>query len=129
MGVLPANLQRDLTPATPSTDRTSPLTRVVSPSNGAAVRGPVVTIAGTATDVGGTVAGVEISLDGGKSWHPAEGTDRWSYQWQVPAGAGTTTILTRGSDDTVNVETPGKGVTVRYGQQITQASAPATRRH
>jgi hypothetical protein len=34
----------------------------------------------------------------------------------VPAGSGTATILTRGSDDTVNVEAPGKGVTVRYAQ-------------
>jgi hypothetical protein len=115
MGVQPANLQRDLVPATKSTDGEGPLTRIVTPANGTLVRGPVVTISGTATDVGGTVAGVEISVDGGKRWHPAEGTDRWSYAWQVPEGSGTATILTRGSDDSVNVETPGKGITVRYG--------------
>jgi hypothetical protein len=116
MGVQPANPQRDLVPATQSTDKTAPLTRIVSPANGTTVNGAVVTVTGTATDVGGTVAGVEISVDGGKTWHPADGTDRWSYEWPVPAGSGTATILTRGSDDTVNVEAPGKGVTVRYAQ-------------
>jgi hypothetical protein len=121
MGVQPANLQRDLVPATQSTDKTAPLTRIVSPPGGALVSG-VVTVTGTTTDVGGTVSGVEISVDGGKTWHPATGTDRWSYQWQVPPGSGTATILTRGSDDTVNVETPGKGVTVRYGRETTVSS-------
>jgi hypothetical protein len=117
MGVQPANLQRDLVPATQSTDKTSPVTKIASPANGALVNVGRVTITGTATDVGGVVSGVEISVDGGKTWHPANGTDRWSYEWQVPAaGSGTVTILTRGSDDTVNVETPGKGITVRYGQ-------------
>jgi hypothetical protein len=115
MGVQPANLQRDLVPATQSTDESAPQTRILSPANGSAVTTRVVTISGTATDTGGSVAGVEISVDGGKRWHPAEGTTKWSYTWQVPDGTGTATILTRGSDDTVNVETPGKGVTVRYG--------------
>jgi hypothetical protein len=119
MGVQPANLQHDLVPALPSTDKTAPVTRVVSPAGGTLVSGSAVTITGTATDLGGTVSGVELSLDGGKTWHPATGTERWSYDWKVPSGSGTVTILTRGSDDTVNVETPGKGVTVRYGREST----------
>ena len=125
MGVQPGNLQRDLVPVTQSTDRTAPLTRIVSPASGSLVNEGVVTISGTSTDVGGTVAGVEISVDGGRSWHPANGTDRWSYDWQVPAGSGTVTILTRGSDDTVNVETPNKGATLRYGKEPTPGSAAA----
>lgn len=126
MDVQPANLQRDLVPATRSTDKRAPVSKIVSPSSGALVSN-VVTISGTATDVGGTVSGVEISVDGGKTWHPANGTDRWSYDWQVPFGSGTVTILTRASDDTVNVETPSKGVTVRYQRERTGSSASAVR--
>ena len=44
------------------------------------------------------------------------GTDQWSYEWQVPDGSGTTTILSRASDDSVNLETPGEDVTVTYGR-------------
>ena len=40
------------------------------------------TISGTATDAGGgRVAGVEVSTDGGQTWHPAAGTATWSYTW------------------------------------------------
>src|SRR5688572_17610044 len=71
MGVQPANLQKDLVPATQSTDKTSPSTKIVSPANGALVSVGKVTVTGTATDVGGVVSGVEISVDSGKTWHPA----------------------------------------------------------
>ncbi|MGE3176241.1 MAG: N,N-dimethylformamidase beta subunit family domain-containing protein [Vicinamibacterales bacterium] len=119
MGIQPSNLQKDLVPATRSTDRRAPVTKIVSPAPNAVVQGPVVTISGTATDVGGLVAGIEISTDNGATWHPAEGTDKWTYAWTVPAGSGSATILTRGSDDTVNIEVPGKGVTVQYGARPT----------
>ena len=36
-------------------------------------QGSLVTVEGTASDTGGRVAGVEVSLDSGVSWHPAEG--------------------------------------------------------
>lgn len=117
MGVQPANRQSELLPATASTDKTAPLTRIVAPKAGALTAGAVVSIAGTATDAGGgQVCMVEVSTDGGKSWKRAEGTDQWRYEWQVPQGAGKTTILTRGVDDSVNVETPGKGLPISYGQ-------------
>jgi hypothetical protein len=122
MGVQPANLQPDLVPATASTDKASPLTKITSPAPGAVVSGPLASIKGTATDSGGgLVASVEVSVDGGKTWHRAEGTERWSYEWSVPPGSGTVTIMTRGSDDTVNVETPKAGITVRYGTVTTSA--------
>ena len=39
-----------------------------------------VTLTGTATDAGGgVVAGVEVSTDGGTTWHPATGTTSWTY--------------------------------------------------
>ena len=116
MGVQPANLQADLVRATASSDATAPQSTVVSPDDGAAVAGGLVTVTGTATDRGGVVAGIEVSVDDGATWHPATGTDQWSYEWQVPDGSGTTTILSRASDDSVNLETPGEDVTVTYGR-------------
>jgi hypothetical protein len=122
MGVQPANLQRDLVPATASMDKTAPLTKITWPAQGAAVSGPVASIKGIATDTGGgVVASVEVSVDGGKTWHRAEGTDHWSYDWPVPAGSGTVTIMSRASDDTVNVETGKAAVNVRYGTTATSA--------
>jgi hypothetical protein len=125
MGIQPANLQGDLVPATASTDRRAPLSRITSPT-GAVAPGTTVTITGTATDAEGVVAGVEISLDGGRRWHPAVGTDRWRYEWQVPAGTGTAVLMTRASDDSVNVEVPKTRVTITYGRP-TGGGPPASR--
>ena len=68
-------------------------------------------VSGTASDAGGRVGGIEISVDAGATWHPAEGREIWTYAW-VPVGTGSTTILTRAVDDTGNLESPGPGVFV-----------------
>ena len=112
MGVQPGSLQPGLTPATPSSDRTAPTSRIVQPAAGATVQvGTTVTLAGTATDSGGVVGGVEVSLDGGTTWHRADGRDSWSYTW-TPTQTGTVTIRSRAVDDSGNLETPGPGITV-----------------
>ncbi len=56
-----------------STDTTPPTSTITSPAAGANLQdGTTVTITGTATDTGGgVVAGVEVSTDGGTTWHPA----------------------------------------------------------
>ena len=65
MGVQPATLMSGLTAATASTDTTAPTSTITSPAQGANLsNGSAVTISGTATDVGGVVAGVEVSTDG-----------------------------------------------------------------
>ena len=110
MGIQPATLQADLVKATQSTDKIAPVTKVTAPVPGTALAAGPLTLSGTATDAGGTVAMVEVSLDGGKTWKRASGTDKWTYEWQVPAGMSTARILTRAIDDSVNVERPGKGV-------------------
>jgi hypothetical protein len=115
MGVQPAKLQSDLVRAIASTDETAPQSTVLSPDAGARVPSGLTTVTGRATDRGGVVAGVEVSVDGGTSWHRAEGTDQWSYEWEVPADSGMTTILSRASDDSVNLESAEGGVTVSYG--------------
>ena len=117
MGVQPASLEPDLVPAAPSTDKTAPFSKIASPADGTTVAGGTVTIAGTASDAGGgVVAAVEVSVDGGKTWHPATGTGQWTYRWAVPEGSGLGTILSRASDDSVNVEAPNKGITVSHGR-------------
>ena len=70
---------------------------------------------GTASDVGGVVAGVEVSTDGGNTWHPATSqvgatTVNWTYTFQA-GPPGTTTIKSRAVDDSVNLGVPGAGVT------------------
>ena len=121
IGIQAASLQPDLAAPARSTDRSGPLSRIAFPTGGVSVTGTV-TITGTATDAGGTVGGVEISVDGGRTWHPAHGTDRWTYSWQVPAGSGTATLMTRATDDSINVETPGRGINVKYGLERTNNS-------
>src|SRR5262249_30596740 len=69
-------------------------------------------ITGTATDAGGgVVSAVEVSADGGTTWHPAIGTTNWTYSWAVPQ-AGSATIRSRAADDSGNLETPGPGNTI-----------------
>src|SRR5262249_49060351 len=60
---------------------------------------------------GGVVAGVEVSVDDGTTWHPAQGRDKWSYTWK-PDIEGTTTIRARAIDDSGNIQTVADHVTV-----------------
>ena len=112
MGVQPATLQASLVLAQASTDHTSPTTVITSPTGGTNVnQGQTVTITGTAADVGGRVAGVEVSTDGGPTWHPATGTTNWSYTW-FASGAGTHVIQARATDDSVNLQSSPATLTV-----------------
>ena len=119
MGAQPATLDPGLTQAIALTDTTSPTSTITSPSARATFsNGATVTITGTATDTGGgVVAGVEVSTDGGSTWHPvttmsAAATNvTWSYTWSA-AGSGLVTIESRATDDSGNTEKPGPGVNV-----------------
>src|SRR5262249_41255678 len=114
----PANLQRDLKPAEPSQDRTAPISRITAPSSGDIVSN-VVKIAGTAADDEGVVASVEVSTDGGATWHPAMGTSNWTYEWHPQADLTSATILSRATDDSNNTEVPGAGARV-HGPRSTE---------
>ncbi len=112
MGVQPATLMTGLVAAAKSTDTTAPVSTITSGLNGQTLAdGSSVTISGTATDAGGVVAGVEVSTDGGTTWHPATGTTSWSYTWTVH-GSPTVTVKTRATDDSGNTEVPGSGAAV-----------------
>lgn len=115
MGVQPATLQAGLVSASASTDTAPPLSAITSPVPGATVStGTEVTIAGTASDADGRVGGIEVSVDGGVTWHPAVGRESWSYAW-TPGDSGTVTVRSRAVDDSGNLESPRTGVLVHVG--------------
>ncbi len=119
MGAQPATLTLRSGGGTASSDTTPPTSTITSPAAGANLNdGAQVTVSGTATDAGGgVVAGVEISTDGGTTWHLATvtGADaqtvNWTYSWNVH-GVPTTKIETRATDDSGNLETPSDAETV-----------------
>jgi hypothetical protein len=136
MGAQPATLQPDLVPGGASGDSTAPTSTMSSPSAGANLQdGSKITISGTATDSGGgVVAGVEVSTDGGSTWHPAaiSGADAtsvsWTYSW-IAHGSPTSTVESRAVDDSGNLETPSDAVTVNvacpcsiWGPNVTPAT-------
>jgi len=102
-GAQPITLESGLVAATKSTDTTGPTATITSPAAGSAqANGSNVTVSGTASDTGGgVVAGVEVSLDGGSSWHAATGTTSWSYTY-VQHGLGSTPVQVRAMDDSAN---------------------------
>ncbi len=110
MGVQPATLQSGLVPATPSSDTVPPSSTITSPAPGTTVTaGSQVTVSGTAQDFGGgVVGGVEISVDGGTTWHPAVGRENWSYVFTA-ANSGTLNVLSRAVDDSGNLEVVSPG--------------------
>src|SRR5262245_7699028 len=104
MNAQPATPQPGLVKATASTDRTAPISRI-DPGGARAIAGGMWEVSGTAVDTGGgVVGGVEVSVDGGATWHPAEGTTRWSYRWTAAPNA-TPAIRARAADDSGNIET------------------------
>lgn len=107
MDAQPQTLMDELTPANASSDDIAPTTSITSPSEGAEVtHGTRVTVTGTAADVGGVVAGVEVSTDDGRTWFPAEGTTSWTYSY-VQQGGATPTIRARAIDDSANFSNEG----------------------
>jgi hypothetical protein len=127
MGVQPNTLQPGLAAATASTDTTAPTSAVSAPTAGGSIPpGSVVTVSGTASDTGGRVGGVEVSVDGGTTWHPASGRGSWTYSWTAPSTSVTVTIKSRAVDDSGNLELPGAGVTVNVGSGSGSDTTPPT---
>ena len=102
MRAQPTTLQPGLVTATASSDTTGPTVSITSPAaNSAVPNGNSVKLTGTSSDTGGLVAGVEVSTDGGASWHPATGTTAWSYTY-IQHGTGAVPVKVRGIDDSAN---------------------------
>ncbi|WP_207211750.1 DUF4082 domain-containing protein [Promicromonospora panici] len=114
MGIQPDTLASGITPATRTTDAIGPITTIQSPAaQQSFAGGSTVTVTGTAIDAGGRVAAVEVSLDDGKTWHPAEGRTSWRYTGQV-FGSGAAGIRARAVDDSANI-----GTAASVGVQVT----------
>jgi N,N-dimethylformamidase beta subunit-like, C-terminal/Domain of unknown function (DUF4082)/Bacterial Ig-like domain/Bacterial Ig domain len=116
LGAQPATRQGDLTAATASTDTVGPSTSITTPAADTRVPPGTSQISGTATDAGGgRVGGVEVSVDGGSTWHPATGRESWRYTW-APSVSGPVTLLSRAADDSANLG-PETAVTVSVGNR------------
>lgn len=124
MNIQPGSLAPGLVAATASNDALRPTSTITSPTPGTVLQvGVPVTINGTANDTGGgIVAAVEVSTDGGLTWHRATGRTSWSYSW-TPSATGAVSLRTRAVDDSVNVEVPtaGVAVTVSSGNSLVAA--------
>lgn len=108
MQALPTTLMSGLHMPTPSTDTQAPTVTITSPANNTTIaNGTQVTVTGTAADNGGgVVAVVEVSVDGGSTWHRATGTTSWSYTGTLHGAGSVQEIQVRATDDSANTSTP-----------------------
>ena len=131
MGVQPQTLQASLVIASQSTDRTPPTSTISAVSSNSIVEGQTVTVTGTATDTGGgVIGGVQVSTDGGATWHPASGLAgstamNWSYSFVAPT-PGAHVIQSRAVDDSVNIEMPSPGTSYTVSSSPTLSLFNAT---
>jgi hypothetical protein len=128
MGAQPLTLTTGLVTGAGHTDTTPPTATITTPAAGSTIaNGSSVTVSGTASDVGGIVAGVEVSSDGGQTWHMATGTTSWTYTY-VQSGIGTATFQVRAVDDSANYAATPVSATydVSGPYSIFGAAAPKT---
>jgi len=130
MGAQPRTFQPGLVAETATLDTIAPTASIASSGTGTSPAvGTAVTATGTATDAGGgAVAGVEVSVDGGISWHPAAGRGQWTYTW-VPTTLGPVTVQARAVDDSANLgaSTSAPGWTVAARQCPCSLWDPSTK--
>src|SRR5262249_10214256 len=117
-----------LVATTASNDTTAPASTITAPSAGSSLPGGLqVTVTGTASDTGGgVVAGVEVSFDGGSTWHKANLASAltsitWSYNW-FPQGQGSVTIRGGAVDDSGTIEPPTAGISVTVTPRVCPCS-------
>ncbi len=96
MSAQPTTLMAGLVAASRSTDTTGPTVTITSPTGGASIaqrRRSAPSPARRRTRRRRR-AGVEVSTNGGDTWHPATGTTSWTYPY-VQTGMGTTDLRVR----------------------------------
>jgi hypothetical protein len=81
-----------------------------------------ITVSGSAVDEGGVPAGVEVSVDGGASWHPAVGAESWTYE--LTSASGDVTVLARAVDDSGNLQPVPTHAVVRFHRDVGGVLAP-----
>jgi hypothetical protein len=116
-------------PRNPTTnpDRSAPTSAFTSPTAGGTVLAGVANaITGTASDTGGgSVARVEVSVDGGASFSAATGTTSWSFSF-TPTTTGQATITSRAVDTSGNVQNPTTQITVTVIRDTTPPTSTIT---
>lgn len=132
MGVQPATLQSGVTAATKSTDTTAPTVAITSTP--AATVGTPYTFSGTVSDGGGgQVSGVEVSFDGGATYHASTwtaGSGTWSYTF-TPTSSAALALRARAVDDSANISSPVSGTATTAARQCpcgiwTDSTIPGT---
>ena len=104
------------TPVTVLVDSTPPSSEITAPATGSALNVTTYAITGTASDNLAGVAKVEVSTNGGSTWHLATDTSgngtwtTWNYSWALRKG--NFIIKSRAIDLAGNVEKSGTGVSV-----------------
>lgn len=116
MGVQPYRLDDGLVRAVPSTDTVPPVAVFDASVEQELVSGALERISGSAYDEGGVVAGVEVSVDGGRTWRSAIGTAQWAFAWAPDVG-GSRTVQVRAVDDSGNLQAEPTTATVRVRQR------------
>jgi N,N-dimethylformamidase beta subunit-like protein/uncharacterized protein DUF4082/Big-like domain-containing protein len=122
MGAFAGSLVKPLVNGSASSDHTPPSSTITFPASGASFpQNQGVTVTGTSSDVGGIVAGVEVSDDDGTTWHPVSTTSfnatsgsitGWTYIWS-PVLTGSYKLVSRAIDDSLNIGAASAPVTVK----------------
>ncbi|HYP19110.1 MAG TPA: hypothetical protein VEY08_03470, partial [Chloroflexia bacterium] len=87
---------------TPALDPYNPEAAITDPVDFQVINSCTYTIRGNAHDYYSGVAQVEVSTDDGATWHPAQGTTSWTYEWTAPA-EGPYRLRARATDNADNV--------------------------
>ena len=96
-------------------DTIPPVATFIMPAPGSTMPAKdVVRLGGKVSDVGSGVAGVELSLDGGKAWQALKLVNEiWRYDWYTtPLSNGLYPVIARARDIAGNVQSPGTTVTI-----------------
>jgi plastocyanin len=95
----------------PALDPYKPEAQITDPTNNQFINTCTYTIRGTAHDYYSGLAQVEVSVDDGVTWQPAQGTTNWTYTWNIPY-KGPYHLRSRATDMAGNVEVPTAVVNV-----------------
>eukprot|EP01062_Namystynia_karyoxenos_P026131 TRINITY_DN20400_c0_g1_i1.p1 TRINITY_DN20400_c0_g1~~TRINITY_DN20400_c0_g1_i1.p1 ORF type:complete len:830 (+),score=230.91 TRINITY_DN20400_c0_g1_i1:87-2492(+) len=129
MGVRPALPQPGIVvDAAPGSDKEAPRCKITAATPLRLGKRAAVRVTGTAADTGGgVVAAVEVSVDGGRRWHPASIAGRragevewiWERVWAHARDASPTAavVTARAADDSCNLGPSAEPVTVALTEQ------------
>ena len=106
-------------------DRYKPESDITDPVPSQTITACTYLISGVSHDYFSGIDRVEVSLDDGATWHLAQGTTNWTYQWNIVAD-GNYALKVRGTDLNGNVETPGAAVNVTVAGSCVGPTATPT---